>query len=83
MNEFVRRLLSKFVQINKIKATKTVDKVFFQGESQQLKDGRLFIGFETRRRLYKLVDEGYIDKRKRDQFYLWTFFRERMPLLRM
>ena len=68
-NEFVRRLLGKFVQIDKIKAAKTVDKVFFEEESQQLKDGQLFIGFATRQLLKKLVDEGYIDERNRDQFY--------------
>ena len=34
LNEFVRRLLGKFVQIDKIKAAKTVDKVFFEEESQ-------------------------------------------------
>ena len=69
MNEFVRRLLGKFVQIDKIKTAKTVDKVNFEEESQQLKDGQLFIGFATRQLLNKLVDEGYIDQRKRDQFY--------------
>ena len=69
MNEFVRRLLGKFVQIDKIKAAKTVDKVNFEVESQQLKDGQLFIGFATRQLFYKLVKEGYIDERKRDQFY--------------
>ena len=69
LNEFVRRLLGKFVQIHKIKAAKTVDKVNFEGESQQLKDRQLFIGLATRQLLYKLVDEGYIDERKRDQFY--------------
>ena len=69
LNEFVRRPLGKFVQIDKIKAAKTVDKVNFEEESQQLKDGQLFIGFATRQLLNKLVDEGYIDERKRDQFY--------------
>ena len=67
LNEFVRRLLGKFVQIDKIKAAKTVEKVNFEEESQQLKDGQLFIGFVTRQLLNKLVDEGYIDERKRDQ----------------
>ena len=56
-------------QIDKIKAAKTVDKVNFEEESQQLKDWQLFIGFATRHLLNKLVDEGYIDERKRDQFY--------------
>ena len=69
LNEFVRRLLGKFVQIDKIKAAKTVDKVNFEEESQQLKDGQLFIGFATRQLLKKLVDEGYTDERNRDQFY--------------
>ena len=69
LNKFVRRLLGKFVQIDKIKAAKTVDKVNFEEESQQLKDGQLFIGFATRQLLNKLVNKGYIDERKRDQFY--------------
>ena len=69
LNEFVRRLLGKFVQIDKIKAAKTVDKVNFEEESQLLKDGQLFIGFATRQLLKKLVDEGYKDERNRDQFY--------------
>ena len=69
LNEFVRRLLGMLVQIDKIKAAKTVDKVNFEEESQQLKDGQLFIGFATRQLLNKLVDKGYIDERNRDQFY--------------
>ena len=69
LNEFVRCLLGKFVLIDKIKAAKTVDKVTFEEESQQLKDGQLFIGFATRKLLNKLVNKGYIDETKRDQFY--------------
>ena len=69
LNEFVRCLLAKFVLIDKIKAAKTVDKVTFEEENQQLKDGQLFIGFATRQLLNKLVNKGYIDETKRDQFY--------------
>ena len=69
LNEFVRRLQGKVIQIDKIKAAKTVDKVNFEEESQQLKDGQLFIRFATRQLLNKLVDEGDTDERKRDQFY--------------
>ena len=69
MNDFLRRLLGKFVQTDKIKAANTVDKVNFEGESQQLKDGQLLIDFATRQLLDKLVDEGDIDERKRDTFY--------------
>ena len=69
LNEFVQCLLGKFVLIDKIKAAKTVDKVTFEEESQQLKDGQLFIGFATRKLLTKLVNKGYIGETKRDQFY--------------
>ena len=69
LNEFVRCLLGKFVLIDKIKATKTVDKVTFEEESQQLTDGQLFTGFPTRKLLNKLVNKGYIGETKRDQFY--------------
>ena len=69
LNTFVQCLLDKLVQIGKIKAAKTVDRVNFEGESQQLKISQLFIGFATRQALEKLVNEGDIDKRKRDRFY--------------
>lgn len=69
MNTFVQRLLGKFVQIDKIEAAKTVDKVNFEGESQQLKNSQIFIGFATREALEKLVSEGDIDERKRGRFY--------------
>lgn len=47
LNGFFQRHLGKFVQNDKIKAAKTVDKVKFEGESRQLKDGQLFIDFAT------------------------------------
>ena len=64
MNDFVLRLLGKFVRIDKIKAAKTVDKVNFEGESQQLIDSELFIGFATKQALVRLFNDGDIDEKK-------------------
>lgn len=69
LNGFVRRVLGKFVQINKIKAARTVEDVDYEGQSQQLKDNQLFVGFATRQKLDKFVNKGDVDERKRDQFY--------------
>ena len=48
-NDFVLRLLGKFVRIDKNGAAKTVDKDNFKGESQQLKDSEPFIGFAIKK----------------------------------
>lgn len=43
LKDFVLRLLGKSVRIDKIKAAKTIEKVNFEGESQQLRDRKKVI----------------------------------------
>lgn len=69
LNDFVLRLLGKSVRIDKIKAAKTIEKVNFEGESQQLRDRKLFICFATKQTLLRLSDDGDIDEKKKDRLY--------------
>lgn len=69
LNDFVLRLLGKSVRIDKIKAAKTIEKVNFEGESQQLRDRKLFICFATKQTLVRLSDDGDIDEKKKDRLY--------------
>ena len=69
LNDFVLRLLGKSVRVDKIKASKTIEKVNFEGESQQLRDRKLFIGFATKQTLVRLSDDGDIDEKKKDRLY--------------
>ncbi len=66
---FARRVLGKFVQVSTIKAATTVENVDYIDQSQQLNDRQLFVGFSTRQVVDKLVREGDIDEKRRDQFY--------------
>ena len=69
LNGFVLRLLGKSVRIAKIEAAKTIEKVNFEGESQQLRDRKLFICFATKQTLVRLSDDGDIDEKKKDRLY--------------
>ncbi len=66
---FMRKLLSKFVTIQAIKAEDDVTLVDFQNSANQLDDSAITIGMVTKQRLRKLLNEGDISAYEQKKFY--------------
>lgn len=60
LHDFVSRLL---------KEARTWEDVNYTEENVQLNDRQLFVGIQTRQTVNRLVNDGSVDERKRDQFY--------------
>ena len=66
---FLKKLLSKFVTLQAIRAVDDVTKVNFQNPANQLNDSAITIGMVTKQCLQKLLNEGDISAYEHKKFY--------------
>ena len=66
---FLKKLLSKFVTLQAIRAEDDVTKVDFLNPANQLDDSTMTIGMLTKQRLLRLLGEGDISAYEQKKFY--------------
>ena len=66
---FLKKLLSKFVQLRAITSASDITEVDFLDDNYQLDDSTITIGIVTRRTLNKLFDDGDMSQNDKLKFY--------------
>ena len=69
IREFIKKLFSKFVTIQAIKASSDITKVEFQKPENHVDDTKVTIGMVTKQCLMKLLNEGDISAYDQVKFY--------------
>ena len=69
IRSFLKKIFSKFISVQAIKAVNCITKVSFECVDNQLEDSSIFVGLITRQKLRRLLNEGDISPRDEIKFY--------------
>lgn len=69
IHSFLKKMLTKFVTLQAIKAQTDITALDFQSSDNQLDNDKITIGFVTKQCLHQLFDEVYVSDGDKKRFF--------------